>query len=105
MERIKDVYHLINNFPSSEKYALISQITRSAVSIPSNIAEGASRKSEKDFARFLEIGFGSIFELETQIRISFSLNYVSEDKINVIIEKCISLQKRIFSLRKKILIQ
>jgi four helix bundle protein len=103
MQLVKDVYGLVDNFPSSEKYSLSSQITRSAVSIPSNIAEGASRNSEKDFARFLEISLGSVFELETQIRISFTLKYVSEDKFDVVIEKCISLQKRIYSLRKKVI--
>lgn len=103
MKLVKDVYSFVADFPSSEKYSLSSQITRSAVSIPSNIAEGASRNSEKDFARFLGISLGSVFELETQIRIFFDLNYMSERKFDSSIEKCISLQKRIYSLRKIVL--
>ena len=66
IQLVNDVYDLVDNFPSNEKFSLSSQITRSAVSIPSNISEGASRNSEKDFARFLEISLGSSFELETQ---------------------------------------
>ena len=66
MELIDNVYTYAEAFPKTEKYGLSSQITRSAVSIPSNIAEGASRNSEKDFARFLKIALGSAFELETQ---------------------------------------
>jgi four helix bundle protein len=63
MEFIDDVYTFVEAFPNTEKYRLSSQVTRSAVSIPSNIAEGASRNSEKDFARFFEIALGSVFEL------------------------------------------
>jgi four helix bundle protein len=103
MKLVKDIYVLVNDFPSIEKYSLSSQITRSAISIPSNIAEGASRSSEKDFGRFLEISLGSVFELETQLRISLELKYVSEIKYNLALEQCISLQKRIYSLRKKII--
>jgi four helix bundle protein len=103
MQLVQDIYKLVADFPSNEKYSLTSQITRSAISIPSNIAEGASRNSEKDFAGFLEISLGSVFELETQVRISFGLKYISENKFDVIIDKCISLQKRIYSLRKKII--
>jgi four helix bundle protein len=103
MQLVLDIYKLVSDFPSNEKYSLTSQITRSAISIPSNIAEGASRNSEKDFAPFLEISLGSVFELETQVRISFGLKYISENKLDGIIDKCISLQKRIYSLRKKII--
>tara|TARA_R110001592_G_C13038615_1_gene739058 strand:- start:103 stop:411 length:309 start_codon:yes stop_codon:yes gene_type:complete len=100
---VQDIYKLVADFPSNKKYSLTSQITRSAISIPSNIAEGASRNSEKYFARFLEISLGSVFELETQVRISFGLKYISENKFDVIIDTCISLQKRIYSLRKKVI--
>lgn len=60
MKLVKDIYVLVDDFPSTVKYSLSSQITRSAISIPSNIAEGASRSSEKDFGRFLEISLGSV---------------------------------------------
>lgn len=62
-----DAYNFTKVFPSSEKFGLTSQITRAAVSIPSNIAEGSSRKSDKDYYKFIEISLGSSFELETQL--------------------------------------
>ncbi|MGI8636830.1 MAG: four helix bundle protein [Segetibacter sp.] len=65
-----DTYKITASFPSSEKFGISSQITRAAVSIPSNVAEGSSRKSEKDYHRFVEISLGSSFELETQILIA-----------------------------------
>ncbi|KAA3614618.1 MAG: four helix bundle protein [Calditrichaeota bacterium] len=69
MKLVTTVYNLASHLPKDERYALRSQITRSAVSIPSNIAEGCSRNSRKDFVRFLEIALGSAFELETQLLI------------------------------------
>lgn len=68
-------YKLVDTFPATEKYSLSQQITRAAVSIPSNIAEGSSRSSEKDYARFLEISLGSSFELETQYLIAQKVNF------------------------------
>jgi len=82
---------------------LSSQITRSAVSIPSNIAEGASMNSEKDFARFLEIALGSAFELETQLIIASKRKYISEGSLKEVVNKLSSLQKRIYGLRRKII--
>jgi four helix bundle protein len=63
-------YKLVDTFPKTERYSLSQQITRSSVSIPSNVAEGSSRTSEKDYARFLEIALASAFELETQYLIA-----------------------------------
>jgi four helix bundle protein len=63
-------YDLIGTFPPSEKFGLSSQLTRAAVSIPSNIAEGSSRSSEKDYSRFIEISLGSSYEMETQLMIA-----------------------------------
>ena len=103
MEMVKVIYTMVASFPSSEKFSLTSQITRSAVSIPSNIAEGASRTSEKDFARFLEISLGSCFELETQLRVASQLKYISHANFEDVLGSIISLQKRIYGLRKKVL--
>jgi len=100
---VDDVYTFVEVFPSTEKYGLSSQITRSAVSIPSNIAEGASRNSEKDFARFLEIALGSAFELETQLIIASKRKYISEGSLEETVKKLSSLQKRIYGLRRKII--
>ena len=71
------------------------------MSIPSNIAEGASRSSEKDFARFLEISLGSSYELKTQLRIAIKRNYVAISEFEIVIKNIGSLQKRIHALRKK----
>lgn len=68
-------FKLVETFPREEKFGLSSQITRASVSIPSNIAEGSSRTSEKDYNRFLEHSLGSSFELETQLLIAESVNY------------------------------
>jgi four helix bundle protein len=103
MELVNNIYNFVEKFPKDERFGLISQMTRSAVSIPSNIAEGASRNSEKDFGRFLEISLGSAFELETQIRISEKREYITSADSIAIIEDLTSLQKRISALRKSML--
>lgn len=105
MQLVEDVYRLVDGFPSKEKFSLSSQITRSAVSVPSNIAEGASRISEKDFARFLEISLGSCFELETQLRIANKRKYITSTEFEILLNNLISLQKRIFALRKKVIVK
>ena len=67
MELVTDIYHMTKFFPREEQYGLTSQIRRSAVSVPSNIAEGAARKSKPEFIQFLYIALGSLSELETQL--------------------------------------
>ena len=84
MEIVKKTYSLSKQLPAEERFGLISQITRAAVSIPSNIAEGSSRTSDKDKKRFVEIALGSAFELETQLLIIRDLelaNLVDADKL------------------------
>ena len=103
MALVDAVYTFVEAFPNTEKYGLRSQITRSAVSIPSNIAEGASRNSEKDFARFLEIALDSAFELETQLIIPERRKYLSVSHFEESILKLSSLQKRTYALRRKVL--
>jgi four helix bundle protein len=75
MDLVVEVYEIIKLFPGSEEYILSSQIRRCAVSIPSNIAEGKSRGSRKDYRKFLIIAFASGSELETQIKIVKSLEF------------------------------
>lgn len=75
------IYSVTNNFPASEKFGIINQMRRCAVSVPSNIAEGASRESNKDFCRFLEIAIGSCYELETQLLISNDLGFLDNSKL------------------------
>ena len=79
---VKMVYLLTQNFPRQEMYALTNQLRRAVVSVPSNIAEGAGRDTNKDFLRFLTIARGSLSEVETQIIIAKQLGYI-EDKRNV----------------------
>ena len=84
----KEVYLLTQNFPKEEIYGLTSQMRRSVISIPSNIAEGRGRNSDKEFIRFLQIALGSIYELQTQLELAFELGYTNsiENLINLSIE-------------------
>ncbi len=84
MQLVFAVYKVTNRFPESEKFGLISQIRRSTVSIPSNIAEGHGRKSDKELIRFLNIARGSLYELDTQIEIARQLNYMSKKEFEVL---------------------
>jgi four helix bundle protein len=102
MELVKDIYSFTSNFPEVEKFGLVSQMRRSAVSIPSNIAEGCGRGSEPDFKRFLEIALGSSFELETQIQLSLLLGFSDNEASNIIIAKPTGLQKQLNNLISKI---
>jgi len=95
----KDIYALLENYPKAEKFGLVSQMSRSAVSIPSNIAEGCAKDSQKDFSRFLQIALGSSFELETQLEISKQLNFISETDFLEILNKLNILQRKIQALK------
>ena len=100
---VKDVYTLTKCFPSEERFGLISQIQRSAVSIPSNIAEGSGRKSQKEFDRFLEIAISSAFELETQLILSGDLGYISDNELSSIQEEIQEVQKMIYGFKSRII--
>ncbi|MDR5658770.1 four helix bundle protein [Serpentinicella sp. ANB-PHB4] len=77
---VKFNYRLTKKFPSEEKYALIQQMNRAVVSVPSNIAEGTSRKSNKDKAHFVNIAYGSLMELVCQMEIALELGYIEESE-------------------------
>jgi len=81
LELVKEVYELTRKYPKEELYGLATQVRRSAVSIPSNIAEGAARNSKKEFLQFLHIALGSCAELETQLFIAKKLGYVSSEEV------------------------
>ncbi len=98
MEIVGKVYRFSLNLPSNEKYNLVSQITRSAVSIPSNIAEGCSRRSVIDYRRFLELALGSAFELETQLLIIQNLDLTSDQSIALLLDDVNHEQRMISSL-------
>ena len=78
MDFVTEIYQLTRNFPSNELYGLTNQMRRSAISIPSNLAEGSGRKNTKEFIQFLYISNGSLSELETQIEIAFRLGYLTD---------------------------
>jgi four helix bundle protein len=92
-ELVKLVYLLTKPFPKEELYALTNQIRRSVVSVPSNIAEGIGRQSNKETIHFLYIAKGSLQEVETQLYLSFDLGYISEIELKNILEKVISNKK------------
>ncbi|MGJ8715752.1 four helix bundle protein [Maribacter stanieri] len=99
---VKHVYGLVQKLPSEEKFGLKSQLSRAAVSVPSNIAEGCSRNSEIEFKRFLEIALGSLFEVETQLIISKELKFLDSKDLKVIFELISIESKMINSLISKI---
>ncbi len=98
-----DVYNITRSFPIEEKYGLNSQITRSAVSIPSNIAEGAGRNTDKDFNKFLGIALGSSFELETQLIIAHKIGILEDERFDLISNETVEVQKMINGFKNKIL--
>jgi four helix bundle protein len=88
MELVEEIYDLTRSFPKEEQYGLTSQIRRASISIPSNIAEGAARKGNKEYLQYLYVSLGSLSELETQILISKRLKYIeSEEEIIGLIDK------------------
>ncbi|ACU90646.1 MAG: four helix bundle protein [Desulfomicrobium sp.] len=91
-----DIYNISKNFPREEVYALTQQIRRAATSIPSNIAEGAARKSNKEFSQFLHIALGSLAEVETQLFIAQRLNYT--DQYSKFSSQITSIRKLILGL-------
>jgi four helix bundle protein len=90
-----EIYNVTSNFPESEKFGLTNQLRRATVSIPSNIAEGSSRKSNKDFSRFLEITLGSAYEIETQLLIASDLEFISVKELNDLLSELEEIIKMI----------
>jgi len=94
------IYEKTKSFPKDELFSLTSQIRRSAISIPSNIAEGAARESNKEYLRFLFIAQGSISELDTQLLIANNLNFMSKENYLQIDEKLVAIRKMLAGLIK-----
>lgn len=95
---VLEVYALTNAFPKDEMYGLTSQVRRAAVSIPSNIAEGSERRSDKDFVRFLRMASASLAEVETHLFIAMKLNYLEEHAYVQILELSAEIGKMIHGL-------
>ena len=102
MELVEEVYRIIILLPPDEKYALADQIKRSAVSIPSNIAEGKGRNSDREFLRFLNIANGSAYELETQLIICQRLGYMRAEQLHKAFQLCSEICKMLNAIIKKL---
>ncbi|RDY61207.1 four helix bundle protein [Flagellimonas nanhaiensis] len=103
IELTKAIYLLVSELPKDEQYGLISQMKRCSISIPSNIAEGAGRNSQKEFKHFLSIANGSTYELQTQLILSMELNLIKKERVQTLIELCVEIQKMNYSLQKSLM--
>lgn len=97
-----EIFRTTKLFPSDEKFGIIAQMNRCSVSIPSNIAEGTSRKSDKHFVTFLEISLGSAFELETLLIISNNVGYLNNSRYEELISKNHLVQNMLYNLINKL---
>ena len=102
MDLVELIYDFTRSFPQDEIYGLTSQMKRAVVSIPSNIAEGSSRDSQKDFARFLQISLGSAFELESQLIIAAEIELIDSEKAQLLIDKTTEIQRMIHGFNSNI---
>jgi four helix bundle protein len=102
IEVSKMVFELTRSFPPDERFGLISQMTRAAVSIPSNIAEGCGRRSAKEFFQFLSVSLGSAFELETHIILAKEFNYISDEQHSSLTNRITEVQKMLSGLQKNL---
>ena len=100
IDLVTTIYIKTRNFPSEEKFGLTNQIRRAAVSIPSNIAEGAARNSNKEFIQFLYIALGSASELNTQFIIAFNLEFISKEECDILTNMNESVSKLLMGLIK-----
>jgi four helix bundle protein len=102
MQVAKLVYESTEAFPERERYGLTIQMRKASISIPSNIAEGCGKASEKEFARFLQISLGSAYELETQILLSKEFDFIALEEVNVLVNKLHVIQRQTAALIKKL---
>ena len=103
MALAKRVYLLTANFPSEEKFGLISQMRRAAVSIPSNIAEGQTRRSTAEFVQFISVAEGSLSELDTQLQLSVELGFSNASRVQDVFEAISELKRMLNGLRRTLL--
>jgi four helix bundle protein len=98
----KTIYKISLNFPKSELFGLCDQMKRASVSIPSNIAEGYGRRSTNDYKRFLSISLGSVYEIQTQLRVSLELSFVTKEHYDDIIKMTKEIDRMLYALIKKL---
>lgn len=102
MDLVEFIYRVTEKFPSNEQYGLVSQMRRATVSVPSNIAEGYGRQSTGSYKHFLSISRGSLFELETQVELSYRLKYLTQNDSEKMLNEITEISKMISSLISKI---
>ncbi len=102
MNLVTEIYQITNSFPKEEIYGLSSQIRRSSISIPSNIAEGYGRNGKIELLRFLNISISSLFEMQTQLEISFNLKYITEYQFSKINGESRELERMLSAFIKKL---
>ncbi|MDT0686867.1 four helix bundle protein [Autumnicola psychrophila] len=100
MDLVEIIYKVSTKFPSSEMYGLTNQIRRASVSVPSNIAEGAGRSSDKELLYFLNVALGSLAEVETQIEIALRLGFISD--VDTVFKNITEVRKLIIGFRNYI---
>lgn len=97
------VYQLLKKFPKEEQYAICDQLRRASVSVTSNLAEGSARYSKKEFAHFVEISYGSLMEVMSQLEVSSDLGYITEEDLFSIEESASEIARMLNSLRQSLL--
>ena len=102
VDMVIEIYEITKTFPKNEKFGLVNQIRKSAISIPSNIAEGAGKNTKNNFNRFIGIAAGSSNELETQLIISQKLEYISQRSYLQIEKKLHMIQNMLFKLQQSL---
>lgn len=102
MAFVTDIYRLTEKLPSSEKYGLIDQLRRASVSVPSNIAEGCKRSTNKDFKSFLHTALGSTAEIETQLLLCKNLGLIKEENLSSVLQQTLEIQKMLISFIRKL---
>ena len=102
MSFVTEIYKTSQNFPKEEQFGLTSQIRRSAVSIPSNISEGYGRESANEYLRFLNIAIASLFELQTQLEISYNLKYIQKENFEMMYDSSREIERMLSSFIRAI---
>jgi four helix bundle protein len=102
MSLAKEIYQFTARFPAEERYGLISQMRRAAVSVPPNIAEGQARHGTREFLQYLPHASGSLAELETQVLLSLDLGYSAESDASAILKEIAELQRMLAAIRRKL---
>lgn len=97
MKFVTEIYQETSDFPNEEKFGLVSQLRRSAISVPSNIAEGYGRNSNGEFRRFLNISMGSLFEVQTQLQIARNLEFIDKNNGDNLFESSREIERMMSS--------